>query len=109
MRNTVDPFQQVRELIHLLLCEPCPLPAFDPRPCPDISDRILSLAFAGQVISWFARKLARQLDLENTVDTKGLVLEAVDGIYNKSSAERSRRMNAGRSLHGIFSGAALEK
>jgi len=70
----------MRELLHLLLEEPAPLPSLDPRPRANVRDGILALALAGQVLARLTGVLAREADLEHAVDAQGLVVEPIDGV-----------------------------
>ena len=79
-RDTVDPLEQVREGLHIVLGEARELVALDPGPGADVGDGVLALAVAGQVVAGFAGVLAAQLDLEDAVDAEGFVAEAVDGV-----------------------------
>lgn len=74
----------MRELVHLILGEPCLLPALDPRPGPDVGDGVLALAFAGEVVTRLASVFAGEVDLKDAVDAEGLVTEAVYRIYVKN-------------------------
>ena len=85
MRNTLDPFQQMWEGLHVFLGEAGELPSLDPRPGADISDRVLALAVAGQVIARLAGILATQLDFQHAVDAEGFVAETFDGICGFST------------------------
>lgn len=78
--DAVDPLEQVRELVELLLAEAALGPALDPRPRLDVGHRVLALALAGEVLAGLARVLARQPDLEHAPDPERLVVEAVDGV-----------------------------
>lgn len=70
----------MREGLHLLFSETRSLPALDPRPGLDVSNAVLALAVAGQVVARLAGVLARELDFEHAVDAQGFVLEALDGV-----------------------------
>ena len=52
----------------------------DPRPRPDVGDRVFALTLAGQVVSWLAIILAREVDLEHAADAEGFVGIAFDGV-----------------------------
>ena len=80
LRDPVDPRQQMRELLHLLLGHAAELPALDPRPGPNVRDAVLALAGAGEVLARLARVVPAQVQLEHAVDADGLVAEAVDGV-----------------------------
>lgn len=80
LSNSVDPLQQRRESLHLLLCKTTLLPILHPWPCLDICHAVFSFTISGQIVSWFAGVFARQTDLENTENAQGLVSEAIDGI-----------------------------
>lgn len=79
-RDAVDPLEQMREGLHVVLCEARELVALDPGPGADVGDGVLALAVAGQVVARLAGVLAAQLDLEDAVDAEGFVAEAVDCV-----------------------------
>lgn len=81
LRNPLNPLQQMRERLHILLREPGELVALDPRPGPDVRDRVLALSFAGEVLARGAGVFAAELDLEDAVDAEGFVAEALDGVW----------------------------
>ena len=68
------------EGFHVLLAEAGELPPLDPRPCPDISDRVFPFTVAGQVLAGLASVFAAQLDLEDAVDAEGFVAETFDRV-----------------------------
>lgn len=68
------------EWFHLFLCESSFLPTLNPWPGLHIGNRVLALAEAGQVVSLLTSVFTGKVDLEDTIDTKGLVLESLDGI-----------------------------
>jgi hypothetical protein len=71
----------MREVLHLLLREARLLPALDPRPSLDVSNAVLALALAGEVLARLATGvLAGQLNFEHAVDAQGFFLEALDGV-----------------------------
>ncbi len=88
-RDPVDPFKQVRERLHVLLLEAAELPRLYPRPCGNVRDAVLSGPVAYKVLARLAGVFAGELDLEDAVDTKGLVFEAIDRVC-KGSAQWSR-------------------
>lgn len=63
LSNPRNPLLDMREILHLLLREACPLPALDPRPRLDVGDAVLALAVAGQVLARLTRVFSGQLDL----------------------------------------------
>ena len=81
LRDPIDPLEQMRERLHIVVGESGESVAFHPRPSADISDGVFALAFSGQVVPRFARVLARQMDFEHAVYAQGFVLEALDGVY----------------------------
>jgi len=80
LRNAVNPLEQMRKRLHIILREPTELISLDPRPRLDVCDAVLALSVAGKVVAGLAGVFARELDLEHAVDAEGLVLEAVDGV-----------------------------
>ena len=80
LRNAINPLQQMRQLLHLLLWHARELPAFHPWPRRYISDTILPLPVTREVIPRLSRVFAGKVDLEDAVDAEGLVAEAVDGV-----------------------------
>ena len=81
--NPIDPLQQMRELIHILLRERrVPVPALDPRPSLHIGNAILALALARKVVFGVAAVFAAEVDFEHAEDAQGFVFEAVDGVFD---------------------------
>lgn len=72
----------MRERLHVVLAEPSPLPALDPRPGLDVRNTVLALAVAGEVLALLACVLAGELDFEDAVDAQGFVAETLDGVGN---------------------------
>lgn len=87
LRDSVNPFQKMRERRHLLLGETRHLPALDPRPGSNISDAVLALPTPRKVLSRLAGIFARKPDLKDAVDAESFVLEALDGIYKTRTLE----------------------
>lgn len=50
-------------------------------PCFHVSDAILALPEASEVLFWLAGVLAAKVDLKNTVDAQRLLLKPVDGVW----------------------------
>lgn len=86
LRNTVNPFQQMWEGLHVFLAEATECPSLDPRPGSDIRDRVFAFAVAGQVLARLTGVLAAQLDLEDAVDAEGLIAESFDGVCGSPKA-----------------------
>ena len=78
--NAVNPLQQVRKLSHLLFREAAESPALDPGPGADVSDGVLALAVAGQIVARLAGVLAAEPDLQHAVHAQRLVHEARDRV-----------------------------
>jgi hypothetical protein len=89
----------MRKLLHLLWCDARELPALDPRPRPNVRNRVFSLSLARQVQPWLPSVRAAQDDFEDSVDSKRLVCESLNGIL-PVSFQWSR---LGAHLQGIFS------
>jgi len=86
LSDSVDPLQQMREFVHFFLLESSPLPSLDPwpdirlvlgfssfgvydSPCLHVSDTVLALSRASEVLLWLPRVLAAEVDLKDTIDT----------------------------------------
>jgi hypothetical protein len=81
LSDPLNPLLHMREVLHLLLREARLLPALDPRPSLDVSNAVLALALAGEVLARLATGvLAGQLNFEHAVDAQGFFLEALDGV-----------------------------
>ena len=80
--NPVNPLQQMRKLLHILHGQTRIRPPLDPRPCPDIRDTVLALAFAGKVVPRLTRVLTAQANLQHSIDTQSLVSIPLDGVGN---------------------------
>lgn len=78
--NSVDPLEQVRKRLHLVLREAGLLPALYPRPSPNISDRVFPLPIAGEIVAWLAGEFAGKAYLQDAVYAEGLVLEPLDRV-----------------------------
>ena len=51
-RNPLNPLQQMRKPLHILLTKPSKLPPFDPRPGTDIRNAVFTLAVACEIFAW---------------------------------------------------------
>ena len=80
LRNPIDPLQQMRESLQLLLGEAAKAPSFHPRPGANVRDRVFSLAGPGEVFARGARVFTRQADFEYAVDAEGFISESLDGV-----------------------------
>lgn len=83
-RDPVDPLEQVRERLHVLLLKAAELPSLYPRPCANVRDAVLTGSVARKEFTRCAAVFAGELDLEDAVDTKGLVFEAFDRVLEGS-------------------------
>ena len=52
--NSINPLQEMRERLHVLLRETGKFPTLNPRPGADVGDGVFAFAFAGKVVSGFA-------------------------------------------------------
>lgn len=68
------------EWFHLLLREASPLPSFHPRPCLHVGDRVLTLAPTSKVVTFLARVFSGEMNLKNSVYSKGFVSVSLNGI-----------------------------
>lgn len=68
------------ERLHVLVAEARELVSLDPRPSPDISDRVFALAGAGEVVPRGARVFPRELDLEYAINSQSLIVKAFDCV-----------------------------
>lgn len=59
LSNPINPLQQMRERLHLLLGKARETPTLHPRPSADISNAVLTLATTCEVLSRLADILAR--------------------------------------------------
>ena len=50
--NTINPLQQVRERLHVVLTETGEFPPLDPRPGADIRNAVFALAVTCEVLAW---------------------------------------------------------
>lgn len=83
LRDALDPREQVRELVHLVLRRHlAELPALDPRPGAHVRDGVLALPVAGEVLARLARVVPAQVQLQDAVDALGFFAEAVDGVVD---------------------------
>ena len=84
-RNTFNPFQQMRERLHIVFSEARKLPPLNPRPGTNIRNGVLPLAITGKIVPRLTGVLARQADLQYAIDPQCLVLEALDGVFPNQS------------------------
>jgi len=75
----------MRELLHFFLSKSTEFISFNPWPSSNISNGILPLARSCKVIAGFAGIPSRQTNLQYAIDTEGLIVEAVNGIYSTLS------------------------
>ena len=80
LRNPINPLQQMRKLVHLLLGKPSKLPSLNPRPGADVGDAVFAFSFASEVFARSVGVFARKPDFEHAEDAEGFVLEALDGV-----------------------------
>ena len=73
----------MRERLPLFVREHFVLEMSNPRPSPDIRDRVFALIFARKVVSGLAGIFARQVDLENAEDAESFVGVPFNSIYSK--------------------------
>lgn len=80
MRNPIDPLQQMRESLQLLLGEAAEAPSFHPRPGANVRDRVFALAGSGEVFARRARVFTGQADFQYAIDAESFVSESLDGV-----------------------------
>lgn len=72
----------MRKLLELLLSEAATLPSLNPGPSLDVGDGVLSGSISGEVLARDAGVLAAQVNLENAEYAQGLILVAIDGVFD---------------------------
>jgi hypothetical protein len=84
------------KLLHVVLCEAAELPVLDPRPRPNVGDGELAMALASKKVLWYARVLARKLNLEDAKDSERLLAKAIDCDWSRlatsTSESKARRL-----------------
>lgn len=76
--NAIDPLYQMWKLFHFLFSIATGGVVLHPRPRSNIGNRILPLAFSGQVLAWLAGILAWESNFQNAKDPVGLFAEALN-------------------------------
>lgn len=78
--DSSKPFSEVWKLIKLFLRKSRPRITIHPWKRTDIRHTVLSFTFTSKIITRFSSVFATESDLENTIDSQSLIMEAFDRV-----------------------------
>jgi len=109
--NSVNPYQQVREILHLILRKTTATPVLHPRPSAYICHRVLPFPLSREIVFGNPGEFTGQLNFKNPEDAERLLAESIDAdcsLWLRLRTYLTRYCEIRDDLQGICSCALLK-